>query len=370
MKKLLIIIAAAVLAAACSSGDKYSVKGTVTGDSDKLVNGTAYLFNRDADNPVRDTVAVVNGKFEFTGTVSSPEPFIITIDGVPGMLSIFLENAKFTVTASEDDLAGAAVTGGAAQTMMNRYNDGADAIAGKYAIEDVVKTLRSADATEEEKEAASKTYEEYQAEVDAMKDALLAEVPLSHFALFFLAQDYYYMDVNELASKVAAFKADPAFAGNRTLAKVDTYVQKELSLAPGNPAPDFTLNDTKGNPLTLSDVYKKNKVTMVDFWASWCPPCRAFNPELVQIYKKYHKLGLEIVGVSLDRDHDAWLKGIKDDKLTWYHVSDLKYWQSEVGKLYNVNYIPQNTFVDTEGNIIGRKVAEDEIEAFLDEHLK
>ena len=187
MKKLLIIIAAAVLAAACSSGDKYSVKGTVTGDSDKLVNGTAYLFNRDADNPVRDTVAVVNGKFEFTGTVSSPEPFIITIDGVPGMLSIFLENAKFTVTASEDDLAGAAVTGGAAQTMMNRYNDGADAIAGKYAIEDVVKTLRSADATEEEKEAASKTYEEYQAEVDAMKDALLAEAPLSHFALFFLA---------------------------------------------------------------------------------------------------------------------------------------------------------------------------------------
>ncbi|HIR95879.1 MAG TPA: TlpA family protein disulfide reductase, partial [Candidatus Coprenecus stercorigallinarum] len=102
----------------------------------------------------------------------------------------------------------------------------------------------------------------------------------------------------------------------------------------------------------------------------WCPPCRAFNPELVKIYKKYHKMGLEIVGVSLDRDHDAWLKGIKDDKLTWYHVSDLKYWQSEVGKLYNVNYIPQNTFVDAEGNIIGRKVAEDEIEAFLDEHLK
>ena len=370
MKKLLFIFAAALMAASCGSGDGYTIKGTITGDSDKLVNGTAYLFNRDGDNPVRDTVEIINGKFKFTGTVTSPEPFIITVDGVPGMLSIFLENAGFTVTASEDNLAEATVTGGAAQTMMNRYNDGAKAIAEKYAIEDVVKVLRSADATEEDKDAASKTYEEYQAEVESMKDALVAEAPVSHFALFFLTQDYYYMDVNELAEKVAAYKADPAFAGNNMLAKVDNYVQKELALAPGNPAPDFTLNNTKGNPLTLSDVYKKNKVTMVDFWASWCPPCRAFNPELVKIYKKYHKMGLEIVGVSLDRDHDAWLKGIKDDKLTWYHVSDLKYWQSEVGKLYNVNYIPQNTFVDAEGNIIGRKVAEDEIEAFLDEHLK
>lgn len=370
MKKLLFIFAAALMAASCGSGDGYTIKGTITGDSDKLVNGTAYLFNRDGDNPVRDTVEIINGKFKFTGTVTSPEPFIITVDGVPGMLSIFLENAGFTVTASEDNLAEATVTGGAAQTMMNRYNDGAKAIAEKYAIEDVVKVLRSADATEEDKDAASKTYEEYQTEVESMKDALVAEAPVSHFALFFLTQDYYYMDVNELAEKVAAYKADPAFAGNNMLAKVDNYVQKELALAPGNPAPDFTLNDTKGNPLTLSDVYKKNKVTMVDFWASWCPPCRAFNPELVKIYKKYHKKGLEIVGVSLDRDHDAWLKGIKDDKLTWYHVSDLKYWQSEVGKLYNVNYIPQNTFVDAEGNIIGRKVAEDEIEAFLDEHLK
>ena len=92
MKKLLFICAAVVMAASCSNGDKYTIRGTVTGDSDKLVNGTAYLFNRDASNPVRDTVEVVNGKFVFKGSVTTPEPYIIAVDGIPGMLSIFLEN--------------------------------------------------------------------------------------------------------------------------------------------------------------------------------------------------------------------------------------------------------------------------------------
>lgn len=369
MKKLLFICAAIVLAAACSSGDKYTIKGTVTGDSDKLVNGTAYLFNRDRENPVRDTVDVVNGKFEFKGSVTTPEPFIITIEGIPGMISIFLENADFTIS-TDASLAEPVITGGPAQTMMNRYNDSAEEISGKYGIEEVISVLRSADATEDEKEAATKKYEEYSAELESMKNALVAEAPVSHFALLFLSQEYYYMDGDSLAALLAPYKEDPAFAGNRTLAKLEAFAQKEQALAIGAKAPDFTLNDPDGNPVTLSEFYKKNKVTMIDFWASWCGPCRNFNPTLVKIYKKYHKLGLGIIGVSLDREHDAWVKGIKDDKLTWTHVSDLKFWQSEVGQLYNVNYIPQNAFVDAEGNIIGRKVAEDEIEAFLDEYLK
>ena len=109
---------------------------------------------------------------------------------------------------------------------------------------------------------------------------------------------------------------------------------------------------------------------MRSFWASGCVPCRNFNPTLVKIYKKYHKLGVDIIGVSLDRDKDSWIEGIKEDGLTWTQVSDLKFWQSEVGQLYNVSFIPQNVFVDAEGNIIGRKVAEDDIEILLDEYLK
>ena len=98
MKKLLFILAAAVMAASCGSGNGYTIKGTITGDSDKLVNGTAYLFNRDRENPIRDTADVVNGKFVFKGSVTTPESYLITIDGIPGMISLFLENANVTIT--------------------------------------------------------------------------------------------------------------------------------------------------------------------------------------------------------------------------------------------------------------------------------
>ena len=370
MKKNLFLAAALVLAAACNSGDKYTVKGTITGDNENLVNGKAYLLNRDRENPVRDTVDVVNGKFEFTGTVSTPEPFIITIDGIPGMIAVFLENTAFNITAADSALMEAVVTGGPTQTMINRYSEAADNIAEQYDIEKVIMAIRSPKASEEDREAAMETYQKYQSDMDSMKSALVAEVPVSNFALYFLSQEYFYMPADSLSALLEPYKADPAFEGNKYVAEVDAYLQKELNLSVGSQAPDFTLNDPDGNPVVLSEFYKKNKVTMIDFWASWCGPCRNFNPTLVKIYNKYHKLGFDIIGVSLDREKADWVEGIKEDGLKWTQVSDLKFWQSEAGQLYNVSFIPQNVFVDSEGKIIGRKVAEEEIEPLLDEYLK
>lgn len=372
MRRLTFIMAgiAVLLTAACNNGKNYTVKGTVTGESEELVNGTAYMFNRDRENPVRDTAEVINGKFVFKGSVTTPEPYVVTIDGIPGMLSIFLENDNFNIVGTDTTFAQSKVTGGAAQTMMNRYSEGEKEINLKYGIENFYKEMSSPETSEERRQELMDTYQAYSTELENLKNTLVAEAPVSHFALFFLDQEYYYMDVDSLSGIVDAYKADPAFADNKYVKGIEEYLLKEKSLAVGCKAPDFTLNDTKDRPVTLSEVYGKNKVTMIDFWASWCGPCRQFNPTLVKIYEKYRKLGFGIIGVSLDRDRDAWLDGIKDDKLKWTQVSDLKYWQSEVGKLYNVTYIPQNTFVDSEGNIIGRKVAEEDIEALLDSYLK
>ena len=253
-----------------------------------------------------------------------------------------------------------------------RYGEQSKTLGEKYDIMNVIKDMRRPTSTEAVRDSSIRIYSQYQEELDAVREALTAEAPVSDFALYFIMQnrEYYYMTPDTLSALVESYRALPEFAENRFVSAIDEYLQKELSLAVGNKAPDFTLNTPDGKPVTLSEFYPKGKVTMIDFWASWCGPCRNFNPTLVKIYNKYHKLGFEIIGVSLDRDHDAWVKGIKDDKLTWTHVSDLKFWQSEVGQMYNVNFIPQNTFVDSEGNIIGRKVAEDEIEALLDEYLK
>ena len=206
--------------------------------------------------------------------------------------------------------------------------------------------------------------------VENLKNALVAEAPVSNFALYILSQEYMYIDADSLDILLGAYKENPDFAGNKYVAEIDEYLQKELSLSIGKKAPDFTLDNPDGEPVTFSEFYKGNKVTMLDFWASWCGPCRNFNPTLVEIYNKYHKMGFDIIAVSLDRDKDSWLEGIKEDGLKWTQVSDLKFWQSEVGRLYNVSFIPQNVFVDAEGNIIGRKVAEEDIETLLDEYLR
>lgn len=97
----------------------------------------------------------------------------------------------------------------------------------------------------------------------------------------------------------------------------------------GQPAPDFTVPDMEGNEVAFSSIYPGFKVTMIDFWASWCGPCRNFNPALVEIYNEYHDKGFEIVGVSMDNDKESWLQAIKDDGLTWIQLSDLAYWNTK-----------------------------------------
>jgi peroxiredoxin len=124
------------------------------------------------------------------------------------------------------------------------------------------------------------------------------------------------------------------------------------STVAGGEAPDFTMDQPDGTPLSLQDF--RGKVTLIDFWASWCGPCRRENPNVVKMYEEYHDKGFEILGVSLDKSKDKWLAAIEKDGLTWKHVSDLKGWQNEVAKIYGVRSIPHTVLVDEEGKIIAR----------------
>ncbi len=133
---------------------------------------------------------------------------------------------------------------------------------------------------------------------------------------------------------------------------------------PGGTAPDFTLPTPEGNDMKLSDL--RGKVVLVDFWASWCGPCRRENPHVVQLYNKYKDKGFDVLGVSLDKKRDAWEKAIKKDGLEWHHVSDLRGWGNEVAKMYSVSSIPHTILLDQEGKIIARNFRSVELE----EHLK
>jgi peroxiredoxin len=138
----------------------------------------------------------------------------------------------------------------------------------------------------------------------------------------------------------------------------------------GKPAIDFTQNDTLGNPVSLSSF--RGKYVLIDFWASWCGPCRKENPNLVAAYAKYNNKGFDVLGVSLDQPtgKEKWMKAIHDDKLTWTQVSDLKYWKNDVAVMYGIQAIPQNYLIDPKGIIVGKNLRGDELLDKLEEIFK
>jgi len=155
-------------------------------------------------------------------------------------------------------------------------------------------------------------------------------------------------------------KDDPLAA-----AQIGKEIKRLSAFSLGGEAPDFTMNTPEGQPMKLSD--HRGKVVLVDFWASWCGPCRRENPNVVKMYNKYKEKGFDILSVSLDKNKDRWLGAIEKDKMTWHHVSDLKGWQNEAAKLYGVRSIPETILLDGEGNIIARKLRGPMLEAKLKE---
>jgi len=162
---------------------------------------------------------------------------------------------------------------------------------------------------------------------------------------------------------IRKFQADEPNAA----ARLTQVLKTSASFMTGVDAPDFTMNRPDGTPLKLSDL--RGKVLLVDFWASWCGPCRRENPNVVAAYKKYHDKGFDVLGVSLDRTKDRWLQAIEKDGLTWNHVSDLKGWKNEAAKLYGVTSIPSMVLLDAEGKIVARNLRGPALEAKLAELL-
>lgn len=370
MKKVFFALAVLCVAASCGQRNTYVINGEITGENSNLVKGNAYLYNKDREFPVRDTAEVIDGKFTFKGTIDTPQQFYISIGTIQSVIPIFLENAKYTIKGNDQELSKAQVKGGKSQELFNEYTSVRASLTEKYNLKQLNKQFMMS-RSNEEKDSIIGIFDMYEEELNRFKDSLINKNLVSHFTLSFLESSILEIPVDSAEHLVSLFDAAPEFEGNRTLERVRKSVEIEKDLQIGMPAKDFTLKTPDGDDLSLSDLYgQENKVIMIDFWASWCSPCRKLNPTLVKIYKEYHKKGFEILGVSLDRDADAWKNAIKSDNLTWYHVSDLQFWQSEVPALYHVRYIPQNIFLDGNGTIIGRRLDEEEILTLLEQRLK
>ena len=167
-----------------------------------------------------------------------------------------------------------------------------------------------------------------------------------------------------------AAQSSDVFKSVAGIDKLMARLENLKKVAVGKKFTDFEMKDVKGDMRKLSDYVGQGKVVLIDFWASWCPPCRKETPKLVELYKQYKGKGFEIVGISLDSKQDAWEKGIKDLNITWPQLSDLQGWKNGGAAIYSVNSIPHTILVDKDGTIIAKNIHGDEIEAKLKEVLK
>ena len=318
MNKILLVAVAAILFACTPKHDGYTITGTFSGD--KITEGNVYLSNLSRVEPIRDTTQLVNGKFAFTGKVTTPDMYSITIDDVNGRLMFFLENSNIVIKAEKETFEESEVIGGATNDLVTALNKSKQEISERDNLKSLEKEFYIEGTTSERQEEILELHNNAKKEMDALEEDFLTANPTSFYTIIQLAQKVEEYPTTEMEAKVAQFDALPQFEGNSYLTVIKEAVNTLKSLEPGMVAPEFTLNDPDGNPVSLSSVYSQNKITMIDFWAGWCGPCRVFNPHLVEIYNKYNKEGFGILGVSLDREEQVWKDAIKNDKLTWTQV--------------------------------------------------
>ncbi|MDR1681351.1 MAG: AhpC/TSA family protein [Prevotellaceae bacterium] len=371
MKKTACVITT-LLTTACVPLDGYVIKGTIDG----LTDGMAVLRNASREFPVADTAVIENGRFEFSGKVTTPEPYYLSIEGdkPAGQLSFFLDNGKITIRASIDSLSRTMILTGPATTLFAKSVDDVERRfydAWPYDFESLLREYCDAATSPERKTEILQIAEEAEERVAGMQKIMTMEYaethPASAYTAYILKRHTEYFPVEEMEIYLSALQdAQPA---NRIVQELAAALPALKATAEGQPAPDFTQHDPAGKPLAFSDVYMKNKLTMINFWASWNGSCRRFNPTLVALYNKYHPKGLEIVAVSLDSRQDSWTEAIAKDGLKWYHMSDLNGWNNAVARQYNIRYIPQNVFVNASGEIVGKRIPESDMDAFLASQL-
>ena len=359
MRKLLLsIVAASMTLAACNAQSGYKVTGTVEGMPDgkaiiATVNGSSLDTLAKAD--------VKNGSFEFTGNVSEPTGAYIMVIGQRGAIPFMLENANITISAGQ---AGLTVTGSEGQKIYDQFM-AINATAQQEAMK-LQQEYQAANGDQAKIQAIQEAYAKLMTDAQAKETELIKANPDSYVSTFVIVSGMGQMEYEQLKERynLLGEKAKASAQGKAIAAQI----AKLESTAIGQIAPNFTITTPEGESISLYDI--KGKVKLIDFWASWCGPCRGENPHVVEIYKEYHPKGLEIFGVSLDNNKEAWVKAIADDGLVWKHGSDLKGWQSAPAQLYSVTGIPHTVLLDENNKIIAKNLRGDELKQKIAELLK
>lgn len=361
MKRLLVLLLLPFVGLAQIKNTGFVVKGQLTG----LADGTLLALNSINGQSIV-TGKILKGAFSLKGTIPGTDILKLSANGTEQSVEIMMNNSEtVTVTGNWSDPNSIVVKGAAAQADFDAFKKTIFPFLGQRNA-----LVNSANSERDM----------------AKRNAFLAEINKIDVVIPNLAMQFADSKPASVASTWALYFISPLFANRvgeleaaynklQSPAKKLVYVNNlEQFIATakigmvGSQAMDFTQNDVNGKPVSLSSF--KGKYVLVDFWASWCGPCRGENPNVVSAYQKYKSKNFTVLGVSLDQSKPNWLKAISDDNLEWTHVSDLQYWNNSAARMYHIETIPMNLLIDPTGKIIAKNIRGEELQRTLAEVLK
>ena len=335
------------------SKNNFSLNLNITGELEQKI----YLSKRDAGKWVNiDSSSVVTGEIVLNGQIKDPEMFYLRSG--QNLTNIFIEAGKITFTAHADSINKGITNGSKSQAELDSFNESISLITEQ--LDTLYNQYREAVKNDD-----GVRLEELSELIDTKDEERLVRTidyaysnNKSIVSAYLIMTNNYYLELAELDTITSNF--DNSIKQTKYVELLLDRIRNLYKVSIGSSFTDFTLNDTTGNPIALSSLIGENYL-LIDFWASWCGPCRRENPNIVAVYNDYNSKGFDIIGVSLDTDKNNWIKAIEKDSLTWSHVSDLQGWNSAAGKLYAVNAIPHSVILNENGTIVAKNLRGEEL---------
>jgi thiol-disulfide isomerase/thioredoxin len=360
------ILFSVALLTSCQS-NSYKISGTVS-SAEGLADGDTLFVTQDLQTGIpSDTLIIKDGKFEMSGETDSTTLCMI-YSAIRNEINsaFFLEPGSINIELTEQP-GGSRVSGTTCNNQWQTLNDSVMSI-GKE-INRIAEHIYGNNLSQEEQQKGMEQIERLNKRFADLVVKTAEKNIDNEFGYFLLT--YYPEELINNEQRARLIKELPAEMRQRPAIKVlEQTIDEAAKTAEGATIQDFTQKAPDGTEISLMDEVKKHKITVIDFWASWCGPCRQEMPFMMQMYDKHQAKGLGIIGISLDNDVDAWVKGTEALGFTWPQMSDLKGWENEIAQHFQVTSIPHTIVVDQKGTILRRGLRGEELEAFVVEQLK